>query len=124
MSSIGGVVTVDLAGDDDADGRSLGDHRANLHRAGVGAHEEAVAAGLCALMRDEEGVLGVAGRMVGGEVEGFEVVEVGLDLRAEIGAVAEVVEDLHDLVHGLEEGVGDAWRANGSGEGDVNSPFC
>ena len=40
-----------------------------------------------------ERVLRVARGMVGREVERFEVVEVGLDLRAEVGAVAEVVED-------------------------------
>ncbi len=43
VSGVGGVVAVDLAGDDDADGRSLLDHGADLDRAGVGAHEEAVA---------------------------------------------------------------------------------
>ena len=60
------------------------------------------------LVGDEEGVLGVARGVVGGEVQGFEVVEVGLDLRAEVGAVAEMVEDGDDLVHGFEERVGDA----------------
>ena len=65
------------------------------------------------LMGDLEGVLGVAGGVVGGEVEGFEVVEVGLDLGAEVGAVAEMVEDGDDLVHGLEERVGDAGGADG-----------
>ena len=70
---------------------------------------------------DDEGVLGVAGGVVRGEVEGFEVVEVGLDLRAEVGAVAEMVEDGDDLVHGLEERVGDARGADGAGEGDVDS---
>ena len=58
---------------------------------------------------------------LGGEVEGFEVVEVGLDLGAEVGAVAEVVEDLDYLVHGFQERVGDAWGAEGAGEGDVDS---
>ena len=43
VSGVSGIVAVDLAGDDDADGRGLGDHRADLDRAGVGAHEEAVA---------------------------------------------------------------------------------
>ena len=75
-------------------------------------------------MGDEEGVLGVAGGVVGGEVEGFEVVEVGLDLGAEVGAVAEMVEDGDDLVHGFEERVGDAGGADGAGEGDVDSLLC
>ena len=70
---------------------------------------------------DDEGVLGVACGMVGGEVEGFEVVEVGLDLGAEVGAVAEMVEDGDNLVHGFEERVGDAGGAESAGEGDVDS---
>ena len=76
------------------------------------------------LVGDLEGVLGVAGGVVGGEVEGFEVVEVGFDLGAEVGAVAEMVEDGDDLVHGLEERVGDAGGADGAGEGDVDSLLC
>ena len=67
------------------------------------------------MARDDEGVLGVAGGVVGGEVEGFEVVEVGLDLGAEVGAVAEMMEDGDDLVHGLQERVRDARRAEGAG---------
>ena len=43
VGGVGGVVAVDLAGDDDADGRGLRDHGADLDGAGVGAHEEAVA---------------------------------------------------------------------------------
>ena len=74
-------------------GGGLRDHGADLDRAGVGAHEEAVAARASVLIRDDEGVLGVAGGVVGGKVEGFEVVEVGLDLGAGGGAVAEVMED-------------------------------
>ena len=45
VGGVGGVVAVDLAGDDDADGRGLRDHGADLDGAGVGAHEEAVARG-------------------------------------------------------------------------------
>ncbi len=43
VGGVGGVVAVDFAGDDDADGRGLRDHGADLDGAGVGAHEEAVA---------------------------------------------------------------------------------
>ncbi len=43
VGGVGGVVAVDLAGDDDADRRGLRDHGADLHGAGVGAHQEAVA---------------------------------------------------------------------------------
>jgi hypothetical protein len=41
VGGVGGVVAVDFAGNDDADGWGLDDHGADLHRAGVGAHEEA-----------------------------------------------------------------------------------
>ncbi len=57
------------------------------------------------LRGDLEGVLSIAGGVVGGEVEGFEVVKVGFDLGAEVGAVAEMVEDADYLVHGFEERV-------------------
>ena len=102
-------------------GGGLGDHGADLDRTGVGAHQQAVAAGAGLLRGDEERVLGVAGGVIGREVEGFEVIEVGLDLRAEVGAVAEMVEDGDDLVHGLQKRVRDAGSAEGSWEGDVNS---
>ena len=124
VGGIGCVVSVDLAGDDDADGRGLGDHGADLHGAGVGAHQQSIAAGTGLLVGDDESVLRVAGGMVFGEVEGFEVVEVGLDLGAEVGAVAEMVEDGDDLVHGLEEWVGNARGAKGAREGDVDSLHC
>ncbi len=100
-------------------GGGLGDHGADLDGAGVGAHEEAVAGGFGGLAGDLEGVLGVAGGVVFGEVEGFEVVEVGFDLGAQLGGVAEVVEDFDDAVERGEEGVGDAGLANCAGEGDV-----
>ena len=124
VGGVGGVVAVDFAGDDDADGWFLLDHRADLDGAGVGAHEEAVAAGAGLLVGDDEGVLGVAGGVVRGEVEGFEVVEVGFDLGAEVGGVAEMMEDGDDLVHGFEERVRDAGGADGAGEGDVDSLLC
>ncbi len=75
-------------------------------------------------MGDQEGVLGIAGGVVGGEVEGFEVVEVGFDLGAEVGAVAEMVEDGDDLVHGFQKRVRDAGGSRGAGEGDVDSLLC
>ena len=43
VGGVSGVVAVDFAGDDDADGRGLGDHGADLDRAGVRAHQETVA---------------------------------------------------------------------------------
>ncbi len=121
VGGVGGVVAVHLAGDDDAQRRGLGDHGADLHGAGVGAHEQAIAARFMRLRGDLEGVLGVAGGVVFGEVEGFEVVEVGLDLRAELGGVAELVEDFDDAVHGFEQRVRDAGGAENRGQGDVDA---
>ena len=60
-------------------------HRADLHGRGVRAQQ------VPAL--DEEGVLGVARRMVVGEVERAEVVPVGLDLGAVLDRVAEAREE-------------------------------
>ena len=76
------------------------------------------------LASDLEGVLGVARGMVGREVERLEVVEVALDLRAEVGGVAQVMEDAHDLMHGLKQRMRDAGAADGSGERDVDSLHC
>jgi hypothetical protein len=45
VGGVGGVVAVDFAGDDDADRWGLSDHGADLHGAGVGAHQEAIATG-------------------------------------------------------------------------------
>src|SRR5437660_1074666 len=59
--------------------------------------------------------------MVGREVECLEVVEVALDLRTEVSAVAEMMEDAHDLVHGLEQRMRDAGTTDGSGQRDVDS---
>ena len=48
VGCVGGVVAVDFAGDDDADGRRLLLHGADLDGRGVGAHQQAVAQGLAA----------------------------------------------------------------------------
>ena len=66
VSGVGGVVAVDFAGDDDAEGWVVGEHGADLDGGGVGAHEEAVAGGFGGLVGDLEGVLGVARGVVSG----------------------------------------------------------
>ena len=43
VGGVGGVVAVDFAGDDDADGWRLRDHGADLDGRGVGTHQQAVA---------------------------------------------------------------------------------
>ncbi len=102
VRGVGGVVAMDLAGDDDADRRSLRDHGADLHGRGVGAHQQAVAGGTGLLACDLKRVLGIARGVVLRKVECLEVVEVALDLGAEVGGVAEMVEDPHDFVHGVQ----------------------
>ena len=121
VGGVGGVVAVDLAGNDDADGRGLRDHAANLHRRGVGAHQQAVARGFCLLTSQQERVLGVARGVVRRKVERLEVVEVGFHLRAQRGGVAEMVEDGDDLVHRLQQRMGDAGGADAAGKGDVEA---
>ena len=81
---------IDAPRADHADRRLAREHRADLHRRGVRAQQPAV--------RDEQGVLRVARRMVVGEVEQREVVAVVLDLRSLGDAVAEPAEDRDDLV--------------------------
>src|SRR6185312_9577262 len=77
------------------------------------------AQGFALLIGDDEGVLRVARRVVGREVQGFEVVEVGFDLRSQTDGVSPALEDRDDLGHGLDEGMFDAEAAGDAGEGDV-----
>ena len=64
-----------LPGRDDVDRRLLLEHGADLHRRGLGAqHEPGVD------RVEEEGVLHLAGRVVGAEVEGVEVEPLALEL--------------------------------------------
>ena len=123
VGGVGGVVAVHLAGDDDADGRRLLLHGADLHGRGVGAHEQAVAQGLALLAGDDEGVLGVARGVAGREVERLEVVVVGFDLGADADGVSHAGEDGDELILGADEGVLGSELAAVAGEGDVDG-FC
>ena len=102
-------------------GGGLGDHGANLHRRGVGAHQQPVARGLCLLIGEHQRVLRVARGVVGREVQRLEVVEIALHLRAQRGGVAEMMEDRDDLVHRLQQRVLDAGRAHAAGQRDVDA---
>ena len=75
------VAAVDLARRDDAHRRLLREHRAHLHRRGVGAQQHRAARPDGGLV-DVEGVLHVARGVVRRDVERLEVVVVELDLRA------------------------------------------
>ena len=110
-----GLVAEHTAGTDDADGKALLLHGANLHRRGVGAQQQRVhMAGA-----HEEGVLHLAGRVIGREVEGLEHVVIVLDLRAFGHVVAEFTEDVHDLLTHDGNGVTAAQRVSVSGHGEV-----
>src|SRR5213596_3556470 len=87
--------------------------RADLHRRGVGPQQEIAA--------EEEGVLGVEGRMVLGEIQGVEVVALGLDVRPHRAGEAELVEDLADLVHHLRDEVQPARPAGAPGHGEIDT---
>ena len=85
---------------DDADGRLLRLHGADLHRRGVGAQQLAfrrVGA------REIERVLLLARGMLGRDVEGGEIVEIVLDMRALGDGEAHLAEDGDDLVHRLAD---------------------
>ena len=118
---VGRVVAMHLAGDDETDGRRLLLHGADLHRRGVGAHEQAVAQRLALLSHDDERVLGVARGMVGREVQRLEVVVVGLDLGAGSDGVAESSEDAHSLTPGAQDGMLRADLRARAGERDIDS---
>ena len=97
MRGVGDVATVDLAGNNDAQGRLLRQHRADLHRRRVGAQQGA--------LPDVERVLHVPRRVVARNVERLEVVVVALDLRALGDREAEPREDGDDLVVHAGQGV-------------------
>ena len=92
-----GFVAVDAARADDADGRLVRLHIVCLVVRGVRAEDDVlrhiVGTGL-----DEEGVLHVASRMVGGEVQLGEHVQVVVDLRTFGQRESHALEDVDDLV--------------------------
>ena len=92
-----GLVAEHAARGDDADGRLVGLHHANLHTRGVGAQQHIRGLVDIGLLVDEEGVLHVAGGMVEREVQGREHVVVVLDLWTFGDGEAEVREDLVDV---------------------------
>ncbi len=97
-----GVAAIGAAGADDADRRLLRQHRAHLHRAGVGAQQLALAVGVGG---EEERVVHFARGMAGREVELGEIVVVGFDVRAFGDREAHVGEDRGDFVEHLADRV-------------------
>src|SRR5829696_4632049 len=119
VGGVGGVGPVAAAGDDDVDRRRAGLHGSDLHGRGLGAqHQLPRLAPVRPL--DVEAVLHGAGRVVGGHVEGLEVIPVGLDLGPLDDPVAEADEDVDDLVDGPGDGVDGPAGRDPAGEGDVD----
>ena len=92
-----GLVAVDASRADDADGRLLGLHHTGLHTRCVGAQNH-VLGHVVGMLRYEECVLHVAGRMVGSKVHLGEHVQVVFHLRAVGQYEAHAREDVDDLV--------------------------
>ena len=113
------LVAIHAAGADDADGRLLAFHRAHLDRTGV-APEHDVAGHILIILLDEEGVLHVAGRMVGSKVQRAEHVPVVLDLGTIGDGEAQAGEDVDDLLAYNRDGVTCAQLCGESGTGDVD----
>ncbi len=94
VGRVPGVVAVHHPRDDHAIGRRPRLHHPDLHRRGMGAEQDAV----LALAGQVEGVVQVHRRMVGREIEGAEVVPLGLRLGAHRDGEAELAEDGDHLV--------------------------
>jgi len=108
-----GIAAIHLARRDDADRRLAPRHAANLHRRGVGAQQAAI--------REIEGVVHGARRMVRREVQGLEVVPVVLDFRAIGDLVTQALEDRHDPSQGARYRMCGATLTLASRQGDVDA---
>ena len=91
------LITINAARADDADGRLVRLHVVGLIAGGVGA-EQHVLGDVVGVLRDEEGVLHIAGRVVGGEVEHREHVLVVVNLWTMEKSEAHALEDFDNLV--------------------------
>ena len=120
MGGVGGVAAVAASGADDADGRLLGHHGPDLDVGGLGAEEEGGGVEIVAVLEVEvELVLGGARGVVGGGVEGVEVVPDGVDVGAVGDDEAHAAEDGDGGVHDEGDGVLVSESALASGKGDV-----
>ena len=114
---VGGVhalVAEDAAGRDHAQRRPQPLHAAHLHRRSVGAQQVAAI--------QPEGVLHVARRVVGGNVEGVEVVIFGFHLGAVEHREAQREEQLFELALDARDGVQMAAARAGRGQREIE-PF-
>ena len=111
VGGIHGIAAIHPAGGHDPHRWGVVLQMADLHRRGVGAQQLAV--------RQIEGVLHVPRRVVGRDVEGSEVVVVGLDLGALLHPVAQARKDVHDLLDRADQRVAMARRREAGGHGHV-----
>jgi len=95
------LVAEHAAGADDADGEFHRLHRTDLHRRGVRAEKQ----GVGMTCGNKESVLHVAGGVVLREVQSLEHVVVVLDLGAFGHVIAELAENVHDLLADDGDGV-------------------
>ena len=109
------ISAIGAAGGDDANGRFLAEHGADLQRRGLGAQHQRPAIGAGA--GEVEGVLVLPGGVMVGDVEGAEIIPVALNVRAFDGGEAHGAEDggefLDGAVDGVDGALGDGARRQG-----------
>ena len=105
MRSIGRVIAMHLARNDDAHRRRLRFHGPHLHRRSVCAQQQPVAQRTPLLIRNHQRILRIPSRMPRREVHALEVVEVGLDLRPHAHRVAQRGKHLGNLMQRLGDGM-------------------
>ena len=105
---------------DDADGRLLDQHRADLDRRGVGPEQQPFA--VPALLEIERVVV-LPGGMLGRDIERGEIVEVVLDIGPFGDREPHLAEDRHDFLDGLADGVDTALRAPAAAAARCRSPL-
>ena len=123
MGRVQGVGAEDLARAGDVQGHAAGEHRAGLHRRGVGAHDEVPVRRLPPARAgavDVQGVLHLAGGVVDVEVEGVEVEPLVLDLGPLGDLPAHRDEEVGDLLHEGLQGVAGAEPLAPGGKRHIN----
>ena len=119
--AVGGVIVgaKGAARRDDAQRRGDVFHVANLHRRGMGAQH-----GPGRAWRGGgqiKGVMVLAGRVPGRNVESLEVVKVVLDMRPLRHGEAHLAKDRHQFFHGLADRVDSADRGRTGGQGHIDA---
>src|SRR5437016_12497708 len=119
MRGVGIVAAIDLAGNDDANGRLLLFHGANLHGRSVGAKKERRRRAFWQFQI--EGVHVVADRMKLRDIQRLEIVVRRFDFGAFDDREADGEENVFDFLEDLADQVMGADGANDSGEREVDT---